>query len=80
MKNIITATMNRAANHGAIVKYSLIQQGAFSFPYGDNPGMIEAAKREGITVTQNDGDRFVLNNSVWMTNYGVIYALNTSNL
>jgi len=80
MKNIITRTMHRAANHGSIVNYYLIQSGAFDLPYGDTGAMQRAAEREGLTVTQNDGERFLINNTAWMTRHGVIRAVNTSNL
>ena len=39
-----------------------------------------AAQQEGLSVTQNDGERFLINNTAWMTRHGVIRAVNTSNL
>jgi len=42
--------------------------------------MQRAAEREGLSVTQNDGERFLINNTAWMTRHGVIRAVNTSNL
>ena len=80
MNNIITATMHRAANHGALVDFYLIQTGAFDLPYGDTDAMAQAAQSEGLTVSQNDGERFLINNTAWMTRHGVIRAVNTSNL
>ena len=80
MTNIITHTMHRAVNHGSIVNYYLIQTGAFDLPYGDTDAMACAAEREGLTVTQNDGERFLINNTAWMTRHGVIRAVDTSNL
>lgn len=78
--NIITRTMYRAANHGKLIDFYLIQTGAFNLPYGDTEAMAQAAQDEGLTVTQNDGERFLLNNTAWMTRHGVIRAVNTSNL
>lgn len=78
--NIITRTMYRAANHGKLIDFYLIQSGAFDLPYGDTEAMAQAAQDEGLTVTQNDGERFLLNNTAWMTRHGVIRAVNTSNL
>lgn len=78
--NIITRTMYRAANHGQLIDFYLIQTGAFNLPYGDTEAMAQAAQSEGLTVTQNDGERFLLNNTAWMTRHGVIRAVNTSNL
>ena len=84
MENIITSTMNRAASHvrdhGTIFSYYLIQAGAFDLPYGDTGAMAKAAQDEGLTVTQNDGERFIINNTAWMTKHGVIRALDPSNL
>ena len=80
MKNIITKTMHRAANHGKIVDFYLIQTGAFDLPYGSTDAMAQAAQSEGLTITQNDGERFLINNTAWMTRHGVIRAVNTANL
>lgn len=80
MENIITKTMHRAASHGKIVDFYLIQTGAFDLPYGDVDAMAQAAQDEGLNVTQNDGERFLINNTVWMTRHGVIRAVNTANL
>ena len=80
MDKIITKTMHRAASHGSIVNYYLIQAGAFDLPYGDTDAMAKAAQKEGLTVAQNDGERFLINNTAWMTRHGVIRAVNTSNL
>ena len=80
MKNIITKTMYRAANQNSIVDFYLIQTGAFDLPYGDTDAMANAAQSEGLNVTQNDGERFLINNTVWMTRHGVIRAVNTANL
>lgn len=80
MNKIITKTMHRAASHGSIVNYYLIQSGAFNLPYGDTDAMAQAAQQEGLSVTQNDGERFLINNTAWMTRHGVIRAVNTSNL
>ena len=63
MDKIITKTMHRAANHGSIVNYYLIQFGAFDLPYGDTGAMVQAAQQEGLNVTQNDGERFLINNT-----------------
>jgi len=80
MENIITKTMYRAANHGQLVNFYLIQTGAFHLPYGNTEAMAKAAQDEGLTVTQNDGERFLINNTAWMTKHGAIRAINTSNL
>ena len=80
MQNIMTRTMHRAANHGQLISFPLIQAGAFDLPYGDADAMAKAAQDEGLTVTQNDGERFIINNTAWMTKHGVIRALDTSNL
>jgi len=80
MDKIITKTMRRAVSHGSIVNYYLIQSGAFSLPYGDTNAMANAAQKEGLSVTQNDGERFLINNTAWMTRHGVIRAVSTSNL
>jgi len=80
MENIITKTMYRAANHGQLVNFYLIQTGAFHLPYGNTEAMAKAAQDEGLTVTQNDGERFLINNTAWITKHGAIRAINTSNL
>ncbi|MGB1550661.1 MAG: hypothetical protein ACPHDV_04410 [Parvibaculales bacterium] len=80
MKDIITRTMHRAANHGGLVNFYLIQTGAFDLPYGDTEAMAKAARIEGLTVTQNDGERFLINNTAWVTRFGAIRAVDTSNL
>ena len=36
-------------------------------PYGDIDAMIRAAKKEGATVTQSDGKRFIVNNTAWVS-------------
>jgi hypothetical protein len=78
--NIITRTMHRAANHNKLIDFYLMQTGAFDLPYGDTEAMAQAAQKEGLSVTQKDGERFLINNTAWMTRYGVIRAVNTSNL
>lgn len=80
MQNIITRTMHRAASHDKLVSFYLIQAGAFDLPYGDAGAMAKAAQDEGLTVTQSDGERFIINNTAWMTKHGVIRSLDTSNL
>ena len=80
MQNIITRTMHRAASHDKLVSFYLIQTGAFDLPYGDAGAMAKAAQDEGLTVTQSDNERFIINNTAWMTKHGVIRALDTSNL
>ena len=80
MKYIITETMNRAAARDTINDFYLIQTGAFHLPYGDTDAMAKAARQEGLNVTQNDGERFLINNTAWMTRHGVIRAIDTSNL
>lgn len=80
MEGIITKTMYRAASQNSIVDFYLIQTGAFDLPYGDTDAMANAAQSEGLNVTQNDGERFLINNTVWMTRHGVIRAVNTANL
>lgn len=80
MKNVITKTMHRAANQNGIVDFYLIQTGAFDLPYGDVDAMAQAAQDEGLTVTQSDSERFLINNTAWMTRHGVIRAVNTANL
>ena len=78
--NIITRTMHRAANHNKLIDFYLMQTGAFDLPYGDTEAMAQAAQKEGLSVTQTDGERFLINNTAWITRYGVIRAVNTSNL
>lgn len=78
--NIITRTMHRAVNHNKLIDFYLIQTGAFHLPYGNTEAMAQAAQQEGLTVTQNDGERFLINNTAWMTRHGVIRAANASNL
>lgn len=44
-----------------------------ALPYGNSAAMIEAAQAEGATVTQSDGQRFLVDNSAWLTIWGTAY-------
>ena len=42
--------------------------------------MIAKVEAEGFSTQQNDGERVLVGFKVWMTRYGVITPMNTSNL
>ncbi len=44
-------------------------------PYGDIAAMIDVAKNEGAIVTQSDGNRFIINNTAWVSVYGNVTPL-----
>ncbi len=74
MTGIITQTVTRAHNHPEKIAFWLVQTGA-ELPFGDTDAMAQAAQDEGLTVTQNDGERFLVSNTAWMTRFGVIRSL-----
>lgn len=71
----LTAIINRAAND--TTTYFAAQQGVFFDSMDD---MISKLHAEGFNTQQNDGERVLVGHMVWMTRYGVITPVNTSNL
>jgi len=71
----ITALINRAASRNTTTYAA--QKGIFFDSMDD---MIAKIKAEGLSTQQNDGERVLVAFKVWMTHYGVITPMNTSNL
>jgi hypothetical protein len=42
--------------------------------------LVAKLNAEGLTMQQNDGERVLVSNKVWMTRHGVATPINTSNL
>ena len=53
------------------------QRGIFFDSMSD---MIVKLNAEGLATQQNDGERVLVSNKVWMTRHGVATPVNTSNL
>ena len=53
------------------------QRGIFFDSMSD---MVAKLNAEGLTMQQNDGERVLVGNKVWMTRHGVATPVNTSNL
>jgi len=71
----LTTLINRAANDSTT--YYAAQQGIFFDSMDD---MIAEVEDAGFSTQQNDGERVLVGFKVWMTRYGVITPVNTSNL
>lgn len=71
----LTALINRAA--ADTTAYYAAQKGIFFDSMDD---MIAKVEAEGHSTQQNDGHRVLVGSKVWMTRYGVITPVNTSNL
>jgi len=73
--NKLTALINTAAASGT-TRFAA-QRGIFFDSMSD---MIAKLNAEGLTMQQNDGERVLVSNKVWMTRHGVATPVNTSNL
>jgi hypothetical protein len=71
----LTALINRAAD--SETTYYAAQKGIFFDSMDD---MIAKLNADGFSTQQSDGKRVLVGQKVWMTRYGVITPINTSNL
>ena len=71
----LAALINRAA--ADTTTYYAAQKGIFFDSMDDLISKVEA---EGFSTQQNDGERVLVGFKVWMTRYGVITPVRTSNL
>jgi len=71
----LTSIINRAAND--TTTYYAAQKGIF---FGSMDDLVAKVETEGFSTQQNDGERVLVGSKVWMTRYGVITPVNTSNL
>ena len=71
----LTALINTAS--AANTTRFAAQRGIFFDSMSD---MVAKLNAEGLTMQQNDGERVLVSNKVWMTRYGVATPVNTSNL
>ena len=71
----LAAIINRAAT--GTTTYYAAQKGIFFDSMDDLISKVEA---EGFSTQQNDGERVLVGFKVWMTRYGVITPVRTSNL
>ena len=77
MQNVITKTINKANATG--FTYWLAQTGA-NLPFGKIEAMVQAAKDEGLNVTQISVDSFLVNHSVWVSSTGTVKRALSNNL
>ena len=73
--NTLTALINTAASTNT-TRFAA-QRGIFFDSMSD---MIAKLHAEGLATQQNDGERVLVSNKVWMTRHGVATPVNTSNL
>ena len=73
--NTLTALINTAASTNT-TRFAA-QRGIFFDSMSD---MIVKLNAEGLATQQNDGERVLVGNKVWMTRHGVSTPVNTSNL
>ena len=71
----LAGLINRAASGNTT--YFAAQKGIFFDSMDD---MISKVEAEGFSTQQNDGERVLVGFKVWMTRYGVMTPMNTSNL
>jgi len=71
----LTALINTAS--AANTTRFAAQRGIFFDSMSD---MVAKLNAEGLTMQQNDGERVLVSNKVWMTRHGVATPVNTSNL
>ena len=71
----LAGLINRAA--AGSTTYFAAQKGIFFDSMDD---MIAKVEAEGFSTQQNDGERVLVGFKVWMTRYGVMTPMNTSNL
>ena len=71
----LAGLINRAAARNTT--FFAAQKGIFFDSMDD---MIAKVEAEGFSTQQNDGERVLVGFKVWMTRYGVITPMNTSNL
>ena len=73
--NKLTALINTASASGT-TRFAA-QRGIFFDSMSD---MIAKLHAEGLVTQQDDGERVLVGNKVWMTRHGVATPVNTSNL
>jgi len=73
--NTLTALINTAASTNT-TRFAA-QRGIFFDSMSD---MVAKLNAEGLTMQQNDGERVLVSNKVWMTRHGVATPVNNSNL
>ena len=71
----LTAIINRASDSNTI--YYAAQRGIFFDSMDD---MVSKLNADGFSTQQSDGKRVLVGHKVWMTRFGVITPINTSNL
>ena len=71
----LTALINTAS--AANTTRFAAQRGIFFDSMSD---MVAKLNAEGLTMQQNDGERVLVSNKVWMTRHGVATPVYTSNL
>ena len=71
----LTALINTAS--AANTTRFAAQRGIFFDSMSD---MVAKLNAEGLTMQQNDGERVLVSNKVWMTRHGVATPVNTTNL
>ena len=73
--NTLSAQINTSASTNT-ARFAA-QRGIFFDSMSD---MVAKLNAEGLTMQQNDGERVLVSNKVWMTRHGVATPVNTSNL
>ena len=73
--NTLTALINTASATNK-TRFAA-QRGIFFDSMSD---MVAKLNAEGLTMQQNDGERVLVSNKVWMTRHGVATPVNNSNL
>jgi len=75
MTTKLTALINRASVSNTT--FFAAQKGIF---FDDMADLIKRVEAEGFSTQQNDGERVLVGFKVWMTRYGVITPVRTTNL